>query len=129
MKSIIIVLLVFLLSGVSYATGPMVCFQQKDAAKIVVDLSNCKIIEKELNIQEQKNIELNSKIETQEKIISETEKKFEACSDTLNKTETLMKQKDKVCEEKIKDAKPSLITIIGSFLGCFGLGLLLGVLL
>jgi len=125
MKSIIIVLLVFLLSGVSYATGPMVCFQQKDAAKIVVDLSNCKIIEKELNIQEQKNIELNSKIETQEKIISETEKKFEACSDTLNKTETLMKQKDKVC----KDAKPSLITIIGSFLGCFGLGLLLGVLL
>lgn len=55
--------------------------------------------------------------------------KYTDCNETVKKYEQLMKQKDLACEEKVKDAKPGLWTMISTYLGVLGLGLLIGVLL
>ena len=106
-----------------------VCFNQETADRMVVELQSCRFTEQELTFQEKKNLELMSVSEKQAQLARETEAKFKACSAALGKTDQLMKDKDAACDERVKQAKPSLWSMISSALGCVGIGLLIGILL
>ncbi len=130
MKRLLLILIMLVsLCGIAYAVEPQVCFKQDDADRMVVELQRCRFTEEELTVQEKRNLELMSQKDKQEKLAKELDKKFQACSDALAKTELLMKEKDKACEEKVKAARPSLWSMISGALGCLGIGLLIGVLL
>ncbi len=128
-RFILAMLMLFALCGISYSEEPQICFKNDDASRMVVELQKCRFTEEELSVQEKRNLELMNQKDKQEKLAKELERKFQSCSEALGKTEILMKEKDKACEEKVKAAKPSLWSMISGALGCLGLGLLIGVLL
>jgi len=125
-KLFVSIVLLFISVSPSYG---QVCFDQVTADRMVVELQSCRFTEQELTFQEKKNLELMSMSEKQTLLAKETEAKFKACSAALGKTDQLMKDKDAACDERVRQAKPSLWSMISGALGFFSAGILIGLLL
>ena len=101
---------ILLSSSVAYSAD--VCFDEKVAAQIVVDLEKYKILQQQVDILEKQNEQLEKQIELYKQVNSLQREQVEITKKTLDDYKKLMEDKDKLCEQKVKDAKPTLTSTI-----------------
>ncbi len=122
---------VILLASPVYAQTkqPDVCFAPEVAAQIVVDLERAKILQQQVESLEKQNAELEKQIGLLKQITVLQKEQVDISRQTIEDYKKLMKDKDELCEQKIKDAKPSLWgTVVQN--GIFtAIGVVIGVLL
>ena len=121
---------VILLASPAYAQKePDVCFPPEVAAQIVVDLERAKIMQQQVAILEKQNSELEKQIDLLKQINTLQKERSDVAMQTVEDYKKLMKDKDELCEQKIKDATPTLTQTIVRTSIIAGIGVLIGALL
>ena len=110
LSAVLVIWVILLSSPIAYSAD--VCFDEKVAAQIVVDLEKYKILQQQLNILEKQNEQLEKQIELHKQINALQRDQIEITKKTLEDYKKLMEDKDKLCEQKVKDAKPTLSSTI-----------------
>jgi len=110
LSAVLVIWVILLSSPIAYSAD--VCFDEKVAAQIVVDLEKYKILQQQLDILEKQNEQLEKQIELHKQINALQRDQIEITKKTLEDYKKLMEDKDKLCEQKVKDAKPTLSSTI-----------------
>jgi predicted transcriptional regulator len=108
---------------------PDVCFSADVASQIVVDLERAKIMQQQVDILEKQNVQLEKQIDLLKQISSLQRERSDVAMQTVEEYKKLMKDKDELCEQKIKDAKPTLVQTVVQTSLLVAIGVALGALL
>jgi Tfp pilus assembly protein PilE len=112
------------LAAMHIATAPpddkVICLEEQDAKKIVVDLEKTEIIGEQNNDLIALNAELEEQNTNLKDVLVIKDKSLEACENT-------MKDKDRLCDKQIEAVKPSLMEDILKIGGGIGIGILVGI--
>jgi hypothetical protein len=98
------------------------CFADDVADRMIVYIEQCKILEQEAAAQESGNAELQKQIEilkntikAMEELLALEKQKEEMYKSMIETQNTLMVSKDKICQQQIKEAKPTFFQELGKY--------------
>lgn len=119
------------LTAMKYEVLPAteVCLSQESAKQVVVDLEKGKVCEEKLLAAVYLNKELDNQIVTLADIVKLKEDQIRTDTEMIDSQKELVVEQEKVCEEKVKAAKPSIFDGIIKVLGGIGIGFVLALLL
>lgn len=121
--------MVTLLASISFAEEKDICFPYKTADQIVQDLEKAKIDQEQLKLMDQAISKLNEQIKLLNEKSSIQKQQLDDANKTIETLKEASKLQEKVCEEKIANAKTPWYKQMFYGLGAVGLGVLVGLLL
>lgn len=106
-----------------------ICFDEKVASNIVVELEKGRLIQQETEALKGENAELQKQIDLLKQIIELKDIQLESTNKALKQYGDLLEQQGKLYEEALKRSKPSFFEKLSDTLGAVGIGIIIGVLL
>ena len=106
-----------------------ICFSNDEAADVVVKLEQGKLCESQIATLEKENELLEKQIELLNKKIDLQKQEVELSKQTIEQMKAISAEKDKSCDERVKQATPGFWKTVSTYGFFTAVGLAIGLLL
>lgn len=106
-----------------------ICFDERVASDVVVELEQGRIIKQETELLKENNAELQKQIDLLKQIIALKDMQLESTNKALKQYSELLDEQGKLYGEALKRSKPSFFEKLSDTFGSVGIGIIIGVLL
>jgi len=122
-------LVILLLTSFSVFAEDKICFSAETARDMIVELDQCRIVNDILVEIKKENIEQMKIIESLKEKEILTSEKIDISERTIKEQKQLINDAQKICDQRVKDAKPSLQNEILKAFGIIVVGIVIGLIL
>jgi hypothetical protein len=106
-----------------------ICFDEKVASDVVVELEQGRLIKQETELLKAENAELQRQVDLLKQIVELKDKQLESTNRALKQYSDLLETQGKLYGDALKRSKPSFFEKLSDTLSSVGIGIVIGVLL